>query len=148
MNHSLEGSCQCGEVHYQIKGEPLVLYRCHCTECQKQSGSGFGMSMWVRNDDFEILRGSLKHFHRIADSGRKMECFFCGNCGVRIYHKTLNKKRDYIVLKPGTLHNTKHFNPLLIFGSRVNRHGSYLQMIPNISKDHRIFRSSLKPDKL
>ena len=23
MNHSLEGSCQCGEVHYQIKGEPL-----------------------------------------------------------------------------------------------------------------------------
>ena len=111
MNHSLEGSCQCGEVHYQIKGEPLVLYRCHCTECQKQSGSGFGMSMWVRNDDFKILRGSLKHFHRIADSGGKIECFFCGNCGVRIYHKTLNKKRDYIVLKPGTLHNTQALQP-------------------------------------
>ena len=76
MNHSLQGSCQCGEVHYQIKGEPLVLYRCHCTECQKQSGSGFGMSMWIRNDDFEILKGSLKHFQRIADSEGKMECFF------------------------------------------------------------------------
>ena len=111
MNHSLQGSCQCGEVQYQIKGEPLVLYRCHCTECQKQSGSGFGMSMWVRNDDFEIFRGSLKHFHRIADSGGKMECFFCSNCGVRIYHKTLNKKRDYIVLKPGTLHNTQALHP-------------------------------------
>ena len=111
MNHTLEGSCQCGEVHYQIKGEPLVLYRCHCTECQKQSGSGFGMSMWVRNDDFKILRGSLKHFHRIADSGGKMECFFCSNCGVRIYHKTLNKKRDYIVLKPGTLHDTQALQP-------------------------------------
>ena len=111
MNHSLEGSCQCGEVHYQIKGEPLVLYRCHCTECQKQSGSGFGMSMWIRNDDFEILRGSLKYFQRIADSGGKMECFFCSNCGVRIYHKTLNKKQDYIVLKPGTLHNTQALQP-------------------------------------
>ena len=107
MNHSLEGSCQCGEVHYQIKGEPLVLYRCHCTECQKQSGSGFGMSMWVRNHDFEILKGSLKHFQRIADSGAKMECFFCGNCGVRIFHKTLNIKQDYIVMKTGTLHNTQ-----------------------------------------
>ena len=147
MNHSLEGSCQCGEVHYQIKGEPLVLYRCHCTECQKQSGSGFGMSMWVRNDDFEILRGSLKHFQRTADSGGKMESYSCGNCGVRIFNKTLKKKQDYMVLKPVTLHN-KHFNPLLIFGSRVNRHGSYLQMIPNISKDHRISRNSLKPDKL
>ena len=111
MNHSLEGSCQCGEVHYQIKGEPLVLYRCHCTECQKQSGSRFGMSMWVQNDDFEILRGSLKHFQRIADSGGKMECFLCGNCGVRIFHKTLNKKQDYIVLKPGTLHNTQALQP-------------------------------------
>ena len=111
MNHTLEGSCQCGEVHYQIKGEPLVLYRCHCTECQKQSGSGFGMSMWVQNDDFEILRGSLKYFHRIADSGGKMECFFCDNCGVRIFHKTLNIKQDYIVLKPGTLHNTQALQP-------------------------------------
>ena len=69
------------------------------------------MSMWVRNDDFEILRGSLKHFQRTADSGRKMECFFCSNCGVRIYHKTLNKKRDYIVLKPGTLNNTQLLQP-------------------------------------
>jgi len=67
--------------------------------------------MWVQNDDFKILRGSLKHFHRIADSGGKMECFFCGNCGVRIYHKTLNKKQDYIVLKPGTLHNTQAHQP-------------------------------------
>ena len=142
MNHTLEGSCQCGEVQYQIKGEPLVLYRCHCTECQKQSGSGFGMSMWVRNDDFKILRGSLKHFQRTADSGGKMECFFCGNCGVRIFHKTLNIKQDFIVLKPGTLHNTKHFNPPLILDSRVSRHGSYLQMIPIISKYHRILRSS------
>jgi len=81
MNHSLQGSCQCDEVQYQIKGEPLVLYRCHCTECQKQSGSGFGMIIWVRNDDFEILRGSLKHFQRTADSGAKMECFFCGKWG-------------------------------------------------------------------
>ena len=111
MNHSLEGSCQCGEVHYQIKGEPLVLYRCHCTECQKQSGSRFGMSMWIRNDDFEILRVSLKHFHRIADSGGKMECFFCGNFGVRIFLKTLNIKHDNIVLKPGTLHNTQALQP-------------------------------------
>ena len=142
MNHSLQGSCQCGEVQYQIKGEPLLFYLCHCIECQKQSGSGFGMSLWIRNDDFEILRGSLKHFQRTADSGRKMECFFCGNCGVRIFHKTLNEKQDYMVLKRGTSITPKHFNPPLIFGSRVNRHGSYLQMKRIISKDHRISRNS------
>ena len=40
-----------------------------------------------------------------------MECFFCGNCGVRIFHKTLNIKQDYIVLKPRTLHNTLALQP-------------------------------------
>ena len=69
------------------------------------------MSMWIRNDDFEILRESLKHFQRNADSGGKMACLFCGNCGVRIFHKTLNKKQDYIVLKPGTLNNTQVLQP-------------------------------------
>ena len=103
MKHSLQGSCQCGEVHYQIKGEPLLLYLCHCTEYQKQSGSGFGMSMWIQNDDFEILKGSLKHFQRIVDCGGNIKCFFCGNCGVRIYHKTLNKKTG--------LHRTETGNP-------------------------------------
>ncbi len=53
-----QGSCQCGQVKYEITGEPIILYRCHCTECQKQSGSGFGMSMWIRNKDFEITEGT------------------------------------------------------------------------------------------
>ncbi len=69
------------------------------------------MSMWIRNDDFEILKESLKHSQKIAESGGKMEDFFCGNCGVRIFHKTLNKKQDYMVLKPATLHNTQALQP-------------------------------------
>ena len=73
-----QGSCQCGKVKYQICGEPIILYRCHCTECQKQAGSGFGMSMWVKNKDFKITEGALKQFIRIADSGGKIVCFFCG----------------------------------------------------------------------
>ena len=40
-----------------------------------------------------------------------MEGFFCGNCGVRIFHKTLNIKQDYIVLKPETLQHPKALQP-------------------------------------
>ena len=106
-----QGSCQCGQVKYQIYGEPIILYRCHCTECQKQAGSGFGMSMWVRNNDFKISKGTLKQFIRTADSGGKIECFFCGVCGVRIYTKPLGLNAEHIVLKPGTLDKTSDFKP-------------------------------------
>ena len=95
-----QGSCQCGQVKYEISGEPIILYRCHCKECQKQAGSGFGMSMWVRNNDFKIAEGTLKQFIRIADSGGKIECFFCGDCGVRLYTKPLGLNPEHIVLKP------------------------------------------------
>ena len=40
-----------------------------------------------------------------------MECFFCGNCGVRIFNKSLNKKQYYIALKSETLYNTQVLQP-------------------------------------
>jgi hypothetical protein len=79
------GGCQCDEILYELSGSPIPLYRCHCTDCQTASGSAFGMSMWVKKDDFKLTSGTLKSFIRIADSGAKVESFFCDACGVRIY---------------------------------------------------------------
>jgi hypothetical protein len=41
------GGCVCGATCYRLTAEPLTLYACHCTDCQKRSGSAFGLSMWV-----------------------------------------------------------------------------------------------------
>ena len=48
----LAGGCQCGAVRYEIRGEPLSLYVCHCRECQKQSASAFGISVIIKRADF------------------------------------------------------------------------------------------------
>jgi len=47
-----EGGCQCGHVRYRLNGPPLTLCACHCRDCQKQSASAFGMSLWVRQPCF------------------------------------------------------------------------------------------------
>ena len=44
------GGCQCGTIRYKIRGEPWAIYACHCTECQRQSTSAFGLSMPVRRE--------------------------------------------------------------------------------------------------
>ena len=106
-----EGGCQCGEISYALLGSPIALYRCHCTDCQTGSGSAFGMSMWVKKDDFKLTSGILKSFIRTADSGTKVESFFCDACGVRIYAKAAVLNSEHIVLKPGTLQNTDDLNP-------------------------------------
>ena len=33
------GRCFCEAVKYRITDEPLTFYACHCTDCQKRSGS-------------------------------------------------------------------------------------------------------------
>ena len=106
-----EGGGQCGEISYALLGSPITLYRCHCADCQTGSGSAFGMSMLVKKDDFKLTSGVLKSFIRTADSGAKIESFFCGACGVRICAKAAVFNSEHIVLKPGTLQNTDDLNP-------------------------------------
>ena len=105
------GSCQCGQIRYEVSGEPIVLYRCHCTECQRQSGSAFGMSMWIKAGEFKITSGSLEKTTRTADNGGKIEAYFCRFCGVRIYTNPLGMDAEHIVLKPGTLDSTDELTP-------------------------------------
>lgn len=98
------GGCQCGAVRYEIKGEPLTIYACHCKECQRQSSSAFGMSMAVPREAVTIY-GQPKEWRRKADSGREVMCLFCGNCGVRLFHCPM-RNPNIMNLKPGTLDDT------------------------------------------
>tara|TARA_Y100001934_G_scaffold97379_1_gene120187 strand:+ start:669 stop:1139 length:471 start_codon:yes stop_codon:yes gene_type:complete len=106
-----QGGCQCGKVAYELSGAPVALYRCHCTECQTASGGAFGMSMWVRMEDFKLNSGALKKYVRVADSGGEVESFFCENCGVRIYTRPLQLDSGFLVLKPGTLKESDNLKP-------------------------------------
>ena len=105
-----EGGCQCGAVRYRVEGEPIAVVICHCTECQRQSGSAFGMSFAVRKSAFQLLRGNLKRFTRKADSSRSVACAFCPECGTRIYHE-LGSLEGTLSLKPGTLDDTSFLRP-------------------------------------
>lgn len=96
----LEGGCQCGRLRYRISKPPLTYYVCHCTFCQRQSGSAFGSSLMVEASGVE-LTGTFESFGHKGGSGRPMECAFCPSCGVRITHRIVGG--DVLVVKPGTL---------------------------------------------
>jgi hypothetical protein len=110
MSKILEGKCQCGELRYRVTGTPLTVFACHCTECQRQSSSAFGMALWMKDANIELLSGALKHWIRSLPSGRSMECSFCPTCGTRLFHKVLGQS-DIISIKPGTLDDTRWLKP-------------------------------------
>ncbi len=110
MTAPYAGGCQCGQIRYEIRAEPLTLYACHCKECQRQSSSAFGMSMTVSREAVVILQGQPKDWTRGVESERSVQCFFCGDCGTRLFHQR-DRHPNVMNIKAGTLDDTSWLNP-------------------------------------
>ncbi|MDH3580471.1 MAG: GFA family protein [Hyphomicrobiales bacterium] len=104
------GGCQCGAIRYEITGTPGRTVACHCADCQQQSGSAFGMTLIVGENDFHLTKGALKSFTAPTASGRTKQGAFCPDCGTRIYH-LIEARKGMVSLKPGTLDDTSGLKP-------------------------------------
>jgi hypothetical protein len=102
MDRRATGRCQCGAVRYEISGDRLSLYVCHCRECQKQSASAFGISVIFPRPGFRVTQGTPKWWSRPTDSGHTLECAFCADCGSRLWHQG-EYFAEKIVVKGGSL---------------------------------------------
>lgn len=74
-----QGSCLCGEVRYEIRGELGPAFYCHCSRCRKASGSAFASNAVVAAADFVLVAGEQALRTYVADSGLSRQ--FCGQCG-------------------------------------------------------------------
>ncbi|MEO1656135.1 MAG: GFA family protein [Pseudomonadota bacterium] len=105
----LTGGCQCGAVRYEVHAKPLTLYACHCTECQKQSSSAFGMSLRVPKESV-VIRGVTGVATRPDPHAPPVEGLFCPSCGSRLIHQ--RPERDTVNIKAGTLDDTSWLVPV------------------------------------
>lgn len=82
----LKGGCQCGAVRYEIAQAPLMVYCCHCTNCQKISTSAFCISATVFEAAFSYTTAPPRKVEWTSDAGNQRYGDYCGDCGVRILH--------------------------------------------------------------
>ena len=117
------GSCQCGNIRYQVTGDPLVAIACHCNDCRKLSGSAFSTVLVVKADDLTV-EGTLKLWERATDTGRRSHAYFCPDCGNRIYHQDPDKPH-IIRIRSGSLDQPEIPEPRIhVFAERTQ---SWLQ---------------------
>ena len=93
------GSCLCGAVRYEIRGQIDRTSKCWCTMCQKQHGSAFGPYANVASGDLHYLQGEAAITHYASSPG--VERCFCKVCGSNLTWQSLDHS-DRIAVSLGS----------------------------------------------
>ena len=105
-----EGGCLCGDVRYRTIAEPVRVTICHCTFCQRLTGSAHLVEPIFRRNDVLILGGDPKTYeHRSDSSGKRVTLNFCGRCATTIYLE-LERFSDILGLCGGTFDDPNWFD--------------------------------------
>jgi hypothetical protein len=80
---ALSGSCGCGAVRFEV-AEPLVAAAyCHCTRCQKRTGTAVQASAKVAPGSVTVLAGKDRLRDWAPPGG--LAKTFCGECGSHVF---------------------------------------------------------------
>ena len=77
-------ACACGQLRLACEGEPQLVSVCHCLDCQRRTGSAFGVGAFYARDAVTI-EGLAQTTRRLADSGRGLTFHFCPDCGGTVF---------------------------------------------------------------
>lgn len=80
---NLHGSCQCGQVKFEVLAEINRVVNCHCNRCRKMNSAALSTYGVIPEDKLSIISGQLNSY-RFKEGAHK---HFCGDCGTAIYNK-------------------------------------------------------------
>jgi hypothetical protein len=85
MPQELEGGCLCGRVRFRTTQSPMRTIACHCTFCQKVTGSAYFAESMFAMDAVQFNGGELKSYEHVSDGSRqKVFVHFCPTCGTTV----------------------------------------------------------------
>jgi len=80
MSETFDGGCACGALRYRMRSRPMFVHCCHCTDCQRQTGTGFVLNALIEADRVAVLSGAPRSYAMPTDSGKPHTVFRCPDC--------------------------------------------------------------------
>lgn len=103
MDHeySVQGGCLCGAVRFELGRPPFAAGYCHCTRCQRRTGTGSSVSAFVDPDALRWIRGEelIRGWLPAADGAEKC---FCSVCGAHLFSRSRDGAR--VGVRMGAFH--------------------------------------------
>ena len=102
----MDGACRCGRVKIRISAPPMLTMACHCSGCQRMSGSAYSLSAAIPTEGFSVIEGTPV----VAGAEPRIGHHFCPDCMTWMF--TRMPGFDFFVnVRPTMLSDTGWFTP-------------------------------------
>jgi hypothetical protein len=128
----IDGGCHCGEITYEAEADPERTSMCHCSDCQKLSGTAFRTSIAAQEGTFRILTGTPTLYVKTAESGTRRAQAFCPRCGSPIYASGVGEGPKIYNIRLGTVRQRNELVPKVQIWCRSQQ--NWLADIPGIRR--------------
>ena len=122
MKLPLTGGCVCGSVRYEVTAEPISVYACHCTDCQRITSSAFSIGVVVPDEAFRLTGNDPRSAPGgVTAAGRVKSRLVCSDCGTWMFG-TPSPGTEYPgmirIVRGGTFDDTTWLKPTAHFWTR------------------------------
>jgi hypothetical protein len=67
----MEGGCACGLIRYRLETRPIIIHCCHCTSCQRETGTAFALNAVIESPLVTLLPSSTPTVPASAETPAK-----------------------------------------------------------------------------
>jgi hypothetical protein len=107
--NKLQGGCSCGKVRYRLLAEPMRVHCCHCTDCQRHTGSAFVLNAIIETSAIKIIRDALEAVP-VPRVGGRHEIYRCRKCKVAVW-SVYGGRSQFRFVRVGTLDDPAALRP-------------------------------------
>jgi hypothetical protein len=105
----LTGGCSCGRVRYQLLDKPIRVHCCHCTDCQRHTGSAFVLNAIIETSAIKMLRGKLQAVP-VRRAFGPHDIYRCPKCNVALW-SDYGRRPHIRFVRVGTLDHPSAVRP-------------------------------------
>jgi hypothetical protein len=104
----LQGGCLCGTVRFELTTPFVSSGYCHCTRCQRRTGTGSSVNARVAQAGFRLLQGE-QQLKAYQPPGGKPKVF-CASCGSALFSGD-PLSDEFVAVRLGTLDRDPGIRP-------------------------------------
>jgi hypothetical protein len=106
-----EGGCTCGAVRYRLLDHPMFVHCCHCSWCQRETGTAFALNALIESDRVEILQGETEALRIPSNSGKGQVIVRCTQCRIALWSHYAGLGDAVSFMRAGTLDDSGSVAP-------------------------------------